>query len=447
VWNAWLWLTAPHPERFSSGITSQERLRRSRLIGALLLLSVAVMALLIPSALSVPGLWQPILIQAGLAGLALLLNRSGQTTLSGLAIIILADLSITQNIVRQPYGLTNTTVADLYLLVIPILIAGMVLPSIFIPITGSVQILISITIFRYLPHDSLLTQEIQKVDGNMGYTSVLGPILLHVCGTGIVWLYAWSVDRAIRRADRAEELAEARAHIDEQARQIAAQKQRLEEGIQTIQEVQARVANGEYSARVSLQGSDLLPLGVSFNIMAERLSRIERIEQEYQRLENALQLLLDACDQFARGAPPISLRATGTAVDRVFPFLARLQQLSTQLTQGSALAEDLRAVLERQIDHLALAETRLISSLSLANDLAIETVRTLSQPAGERNSGSLDAQNKSETPGAATHISTLLDKQITLLEQVKQYDEHARDLGKRCMQGARILSQRLKEPG
>ncbi|HLV98427.1 MAG TPA: hypothetical protein VKT82_07080 [Ktedonobacterales bacterium] len=447
LWNAWLWLTGPRPERFASAITGQERLRRSRLISALLLLVAAVMALLIPSAFSVAGLWQPILIQATLAVLALLLNRSGLVTGSGLAIIVLADLSISQNIVRQPYGLTNTTLADLYLLVIPILIAGMVLPNIFIPITGIIQVLISVAIFRFLHHDTLLAQEIQKVDGNMGYTSVLGPILLHVCGTGIVWLYAWSVDRAILRADRAEELAEARAHIDEQARQIAEQKQRLEEGIQTIQEVQARVANGEYSARVSLQGNELLPLGVSFNIMAERLSRVERIEQEYQHLENALRLLLDACEKLARGASPVSLRATGTPVDRVFPFLTRLQQLSTQLTQGSALAEDLRAVLERQIEHLTLAETRLISSLSLANDLAIQTVQTLSPPAIERTSGPLDAQSKSETPGAATQISALLDKQITLLEQVKKYDEHARDLGTRCMQGARILSQRLKETG
>ncbi len=445
LWNAWLWLSGPRPQRFASSLAAQERLRRSRLISALLLLVVSVMALLIPSALKIPGLWQPMLIQGVLALLALLFNRSGQVTWSGLTIIILADLSIAQNIIRQPYGLTNTTLADLYLLVIPILIAGMVLPNLFIPITGLLQTLISIAIFHYLPHDTLLTQEIQKVDGNQGYTSLLGPILLQVCGTGIVWLYAWSVDQAIRRADRAEELAEARAHIDEQARQIAEQKQRLEEGIHAIQEVQARVANGEYSARVALQSSELLPLGVSFNIMAERLSRIERIEQEYQRLESALHLLLEACETLARGAAPVSLRATGTAVDRVFPFLKRLQQLTSQLTQGSALAEDLRAVLERQIDNLTQAETRLIGSLSLANDLAIQTVQALNQSARERVSGPLEAQGKNDAPGTVTQISTLLDQQITLLEQVKHYDERARDLGTRCMHGARILSQRLKE--
>jgi hypothetical protein len=444
-WNAWLWLTGPRPERFASGITGQEGLRRSRLVSALLLLVTISMAMVIPSAIAIPGFWQVILLLGGLALLAALLNRIGQVSLGGLTVILLTDLSIIQTILMRPYGLTNSTLSDLYLLVISILIAGMILPNLLIPITGGIQIAISLAIFYILPHDTLLTQEIRKVDGNQDYTAILGPILLLICSTGIVWLYAWSVERAIWRADRAEELAAARAHIDEQARQIAAQKQRLEEGIQTIQEVQARVANGEYSARVSLQGNELLPLGVSFNIMAERLSRVERIEQEYQRLENALQLLLDACDMLARGTTPISLRATGTPVDRVFPFLTRLQQLSTQLAQGSTLAEDLRSVLERQIEHLSLAETRLIGSLSLANDLAIQTVQTLTQPAGERTSGPLDAQSKSEASNAVTQISSLLDKQITLLEQVKQYDERARDLGTRCMQGARILSQRLKE--
>lgn len=444
LWRGWLWLTGPRPERFSSGIVGQERLRRSRLISALLLLVAVVMALLTPSAFSVPNLWQPMLIQAVLGVLAALFNRSGQVTSSGLTIIILADISITQNILRQPYGLTNTTLADLYLLVIPILIAGMVLPNLFVPITGFIQVLISIAIFRFMPHDTLLTQEIQKVDGNMGYTSILGPILLHICGTGIVWLYAWSVDRAIVRADRAEELAEARARINEQAREIAEQKQRLEQDIHAIQEVQARVANGEYSARVSLQGNELLPLGVSFNLLAERLGRVERIEQEYQRLESALQGLLNVCDQLAQGAAPRGMRATGTQADRIYPFLLRLHHLNTQINEGSQLAEDLRAVLERQIEHLSQAETRLIGSLSLANDLAIETIQTLSHPK-ERASGSLGALRAEEAQPAVSHISSLLDQQINLLEQVKRYDEHARDLGTRCMQGAHILSQRLKD--
>jgi|SRR5579859_26633 len=445
LWKAWLWLTGPRPTRFGVGIVAQERLRRSRLISALLILVAIVIALLIPSTVKVPNLWQPVLIQAVLAVLAAIFNRAGQGTIGGVLIIALADLSITQNIVRQPYGLTNTTLADLYLLVIAILIAGMVLPNIFIPIIGAVQILICMSIFVKLPPHTLLTQEIQEVDGGQAYTAILGPILLQVCGTFIVWLYAWSVDRAILRASRAEELAEARARITEQARLLAEQKQRLEHGIHALQEVQARVSNGDYSARVSLQGNELLPLAVSFNIMAERLGHVAHIEQEHQRLERALQRLLDACTAIGRGLAPGALRPTGTLADRIFPSLTRLYQLAAQMAQGSALAEDLRAVMQRQHEHFAQLETRLVGAISIAKDLAIETVQAPHLPSGAITSAPLGRSQP--LSGFFVQIGDLVDRQINLLDQAKTYCSQASDLGTRCTQGARILSQRLKEAG
>ncbi len=448
-WKAWLWLTGPHPKRFGTSIASQERLRRSRLISALLILVAIVIALLIPSTFTVPNLWQPVLILAVMAVLAALFNRAGQGTIAGVLIIALADLSIAQNVVRQPHGLlTNTTLADLYLLVIAILIAGMVLPNIFISIIGAIQILICVGIFVNLTPHPMLTQEIQQVDGGQAYTAILGPILLQVCGTFIVWLYAWSVDRAILRASRAEELAEAQARLNEQARLIADQKQRLEHGIQALQEVQARVANGDYTARVSLQGNELLPLAVSFNIMAERLGRVERIEQEYRHLESALQQLLDACTAIGRGLAPGALHATGTLADRIFPSLTRLYQLVAQMAQGSTLAEDLRAVMQRQHEHFAQLETRLVGALSIAKDLTIETLQTSPAPLGGIGSNSPGAQPQGEPRTApAPPISKLLDQQIRLLDQAKMYCSQASDLGTRCTQGARILSQRLKEAG
>ncbi len=473
---SWLWLTGPRPERFGTSTAAQETLRRSRLISATLVLAVIVIALLIPSALKIPDLWQPILILGALGLLAALLNRSGHVTTSGLIVIIMADLSISQNIIRQPYGLTNTTMADMYLLVIPILIAGMVLPSRFIPLTGAIQVLISIAIFYGLKHDDLLKQEIAKVDGGQAYTAVLGPILLYICGTGIVWLYAWSVDHAILRASRAEELAEARARISEQARQLADQKQRLEAGISALQAVQARVANGEYSVRASLYDNELLPLAVSFNIMAERLGRVEKIEQEHRRLEKAVEQLLDGCNAIARGVAPAAMRATGTLVDRAFPFLTRAYRCASEMIQGSALLDDLRVVLLRQHDYLAQIEANLIASLSLAKDLAIEVVHPLRQTPGDisssplgtktppassiseakstpgsgqaetRNSGGLGSTSRSESQAAINaRINALLDQQIRLLEQTNKYCSQASDLGTRCMQGARMLSQRFKE--
>lgn len=451
LWKAWLWLTSPRPDRFGSGIAAQEKLRRSRLLSILFILVAVVMLLLAPSAFRVPGLWQAIVMMGAMGLLAVLLNRIGQVTPSGLVIIALTDVTLTFNIVRQHYGMTNTTVADLYLLTLAIMIAGMVLPTLSIPLIGAAQVAISLILFYGLHHDTLLNQEIKKVDGNMTYTSVLGPILLQVCSVCIVWLYASSVDRAIRRASRAEELAEAQARINEQSLVIAEQKQRLEEGIQAIQDTQSRIVRGDYSARVSLQGNELLPLAVSFNMMAERLSHVHQIEEEHRQMEGALQQLLDACKAISRGMTPVAWHQTGSTLDRIFPFLQRLHELMNEMLHVSRLADDLRTVLQRQYDSLTQMEEQLTSGLKLARSIKEKTSLTLAPPVPERTSGPLGTDalkaRVAEAQQTLIHLGILLTQQITLLEQTGKSGAQARELGSRCIHGMRILGQRLKETG
>ena len=451
LWKAWLWLTGPRSNRFGTSIAAREKLRRSRLLSILLILTAVVMLLLTPSAFRAPGLWRAIVIMGAMGLLAALLNRIGRVTLSGLVIIALADVTITYNIVRQQYGLTNTTVADLYLLALAIMIAGMVLPTLSIPLIGAAQIAISLIIFYGLPPDTLLLQEIKKVDGNMSYTSVLGPILLQVCSVGIVWLYAWSVDRAILRASRAEELAEAQARINEQALVIAEQKQRLEEGIQAIQDTQGRIVRGDYSARVSLQGNELLPLAVSFNMMAERLSHVHQIEEEHRQMQGALQQVLDACKAISRGLAPAAWRQTGSVLDRIFPFLQHLHDLMAQMLQVSRLADDLRTVLQRQHDSLTQMEEQLTGGLSLARSIKERTTLTLAPPVIDRTSAPLGTDalkaRMTEVQQTLINLGILLTQQITLLEQTGRSGAQARELGSRCIHGMQILGQRLKETG
>lgn len=475
LWKAWLWLTGPHPERFGTSIAGQERLRRSRLICVLLLVLAVAICLLIPGAVAVPLLWQAVLVDATFGLAAALLNRWGQVTLSGLVLIALIDISTINFIITQAHsnpadpGLSNTGVAVFYLLILPVLNAGMVLPNRLIPVIGVLQVLLTVVVFAQLPHSRLLQAEIQASNAGQSYNAILGPLLLQVCGAAIVWLYSWSVDHAILRASRAEELAEAQARLNEQARQIAGQKQRLEEAIRVVQAVQSRVANGDYSARVSLQENELLPLAVSFNILAERLGRIKHIEQEYHRLESALQHLLEVCASLAQSAAPVAMRATGTLADRIYPFLIRLQHMGSRLAQASTMASDLHDVLQRQHDYLSGVESRLIGSLTLAKDLAVETVQLLPRLPEERIGGSpgiqgaarrpldiargrasgpMDAQEQGEVRAAASsRINNLFDQQIGLLEEAKAYCAQASELGKRCTTGTRILGQRLKEAG
>ncbi len=456
LWKTWLWLTGPRPERFGPDLAERERLRRSRLVSALLTLALAAIPILIPSALVQPLIWRPVVILPIIGLLVALLNRNGKVTASGLAYIALIDSLIVGYLITKP-TLTYGNIPNFDLLILSILIAGMVLPRQLIPLTGMLHIVLIIAIFQFKQHDLTLDTDIGIYFHGQQYTTIVNAILLQVCGAAIAWLHAWSVDRAILRASRAEELAAARLRLNEQARQLSEQKHRLEQGIQALQEAQARVANGDYSVRASLHGNELLPLAVSFNIMAERLSRVAQLEQDHRRLETALQQLLEACNTLAQGAGTATLRATGTLVDRIFPFLARMGQQMQHLIQGSKFADDLRALLQRQQEQLIQVEAQLSHSLNLAKDLKEQAIfATLAS----RGKGTQEPASSSGQPGSQaeqprdmehqaaipTTLSIALTQQITLLEQAHKGCAQAHELGRHCIHGARILSQRLREP-
>src|SRR5262244_3412149 len=94
AWRWWSTLTGPQADVFGTGIAAQEKLRRARLISAILVLSVLAMGLLIPSALSFPRLWTSVFILAGGSLIIALLNRAGQTSVSAALYVVLIDGAI-----------------------------------------------------------------------------------------------------------------------------------------------------------------------------------------------------------------------------------------------------------------------------------------------------------------------------------------------------------------
>lgn len=167
------------------------------------------------------------------------LNRGGLVTTSGFAYIVLIDGAIAGYVTTKPI-FTYGNIPNLDLFILTILIAGMVLPRQMIPVAAALHLGLILAIFNLKPHDVYLQVGIHTYFNNQAYTAIVNALLLQITGAGIAWLHAWSVNRAILRADRAEELAAARARINEQASQITQQKQRLEQGIAALQEVQAR---------------------------------------------------------------------------------------------------------------------------------------------------------------------------------------------------------------
>ncbi|HEY5003022.1 MAG TPA: hypothetical protein VII61_07715 [Ktedonobacteraceae bacterium] len=305
LWNWWSTLTGPRKDTFKADIFAQERLRRAHLVSALLILILMVVVLLIPSTYpSSPSIWIPIFILSIGGVIIAVFNHAGYTTLSSICYVLLVDVALTGFFYFKPtpaLNSTNMTAFDLF--VVAVLVGGVILPKGLIPLTGILQIFLIAIIFFLRPHDATLTALIQSA-GNV-YVALTPTLVLQVVGTGLAWLHAWSVERALVRASQAEELAEARAALSQQALLTARQKQRLEEGIMTILEIHRQVASGNLAARAPVhEDHELWQVGHALNLL---LMRIQQQTQSYRFLQTTnqeIEHLVDVLDATPTGAHP-----------------------------------------------------------------------------------------------------------------------------------------------
>jgi len=106
-----------------------------------------------------------------------------------------------------------------------------------------------------------------------------------------------------RQANALERLELANKQVEDQARLITERNAELEQGVNHLKDVQARLANGNMRARARLERGELLPLAASLNLMADRLMRLELSELYVQRLSRALTELSIAIDRYRVGGP------------------------------------------------------------------------------------------------------------------------------------------------
>jgi hypothetical protein len=411
----WLRLSGPNVQRFRTTIEDQELLRRSRLLSALFSLIFIVVILAAPTAIPVPTYWIPIIAFLVLSLVALALNRSAQITLSAIFYILAIDTTLVILMITLPSGIRNSNIPDFDLFIIPILIGGVVLPRWLLPFLAAAHICIIIALFTLLPHDPLLTREILVNQKGFAYGEISDALILQVVCATIAWLGALSVDRALLRANRAEDLAEAQKRLSEHAQLILEQKQRLDYGIGVLKGAHARFANGDYKARAKLENNELTSLAFSFNLMVERLNRIAQIAQEYIRLERGLRQMLEVENTIFHGGPLQPFHATGTAIDRLYPSFQRYYTLRQAVAQSGSSVDQVRVSLTQQKALLA----------QLASILT--QIYTPAQ---------LPSHN----------LQTFHPSSVELLEKAQQLCVQINNQEKRCLQETTLLGQLLREP-
>lgn len=309
---AWLDLVAPSAAPPDAPLAERERVRRAELSGYVLLGVLFVGLALVPNGLAnFPTLVSSAIIIAS-AVVAGMLNRTDHTTSAALVLIAAFTLALGGALVWAP-ELDLMWMPALDFFAVPVLLAALLLPRQVPFIVGTVNIGIVTALLVLKPRDPALAQ----MAASLGiYHFVIRPAMLIVIVAIASWLWSRSVEQAIARADRAEEIAAAE-------HQLAAQKVQLERGIQGLLETHVRIANGDFSARAPVgQDNVLWQIAVSLNNLVGRLGKWAQVDQRLQHTEIEIDRLASAVEHAQHGQRPLWPALGGTRVDRLTLLLA-----------------------------------------------------------------------------------------------------------------------------
>jgi hypothetical protein len=310
----WYWLVALPEPRLDASLRERERTRHAHLVAIFLLAFVFIEA---------GGLFQfavidndhPFMIALLVIAFAIMiliggLNRTGHITLAGLLMVALADISLPSIPATGAVDLQH--VGALYLSVGSLLVAASVLPAWTVFPLAIANCAMILGIIAVLPHRPAFDAVLRSNDAQQ---ILAGPLLMQFIVAIVAYLWAQSMFNALKRADRAEEIAllEQR-ELDRQAE--------LEEGVRQLLEVHVRLSNGDFQARSSgLRNPLLWSVGNSLNILIARLSRTAQADLALRREQDEAKRLADAIHQARNGQQPNWPAPSGAPLDIVVEAL------------------------------------------------------------------------------------------------------------------------------
>jgi hypothetical protein len=251
---------------------------------------------------------------------AALFNHAGHVGFAGTLIALLIIAGTLGAVVSYPKGLTLDALPAFDLLIVSVVVAASLLPRRAAFLIAAINIALITTDFFAQPHAADLQHELS--DTTLYPSPVVAsislitrPIALQIIVSVVAYLWVRGTDDAIRRADRAEEIA-ALEH------RIAEQKRQLDYGVQQILQTHIRAANGDFGARAPLgQDNALWQISSSLNNLLARLQRAGNAEYRLQRTEEELQRLAAALQDAQSGRRPIWPAPSGTSVDPIIEII------------------------------------------------------------------------------------------------------------------------------
>ncbi len=275
----WYGLVTPPDPPETASHAQRETIRHARLASLAVLLFMLFLLFLIEQQLAVHNFTEvlQLLIQECLCVVTLLLNRKGWVNVAGVLFLIITYMGLLAGVLGIPDGLTLSTIYRLDFTIIPDLVALAFFSSSILFLVTCINSALVWSIITYAPHDKAV-DHILQTDPSQFFSHIYALLLITAA---VLYLWSYSAERAIMRADRAEEIAAFERREKELKEKELEQKRQLDTGIQQILQTQVAVANGDLSARAPLgQDHILWQVAGALNNLIARLQRLNYLEQK-----------------------------------------------------------------------------------------------------------------------------------------------------------------------
>jgi hypothetical protein len=311
--NLWLRLASSGWDKPQVTVAQREAVRRSQLTAWILLGLLVADVLLTPAGLGdFPTLMAIALVGVGIL-VAIALNRLSYTTAAGVLLIVLIIGADIGAISGGAGGLQVVDLPAYDLLVIAIIIAASILPPLSAFLVAAINVSAIILHFAFEPHAADLMQQVNT----LGVLPLLArPVALQVIIAAVAFLWVHGTQEQIRRADRAEEVAQLETAV-------ADQKRALDQGVQELTRAFVQAANGDYNVRVNIpRQNPLWSLGAQMNTFVQRLQQAGQASFELDRTRQEAFRLAAALDDWRAGRMPLWPAPSGTLLDAIIQRLS-----------------------------------------------------------------------------------------------------------------------------
>ncbi len=309
----WYRYTSPTEPLATATYKEKDTFRRGQLASTIMLALQFVLLIIIPIGLLGPN--KQIFVTAIFLTLIIVIsaffNQRGKVNIAGLILSISLNLGICLSILRSPQGLTPDSIAMFDLLVFSELFVASLLPVNWVWASALFNISFSIYELTYAPRTPLF----QKVMSTGYYAVVSRPIQLHLLVTVVLFLWVVNANRAIKRADRAEEITKLQRDLAQQSKAIKGQKQLLDRSIDQVVETLMRWNNGATNARIPLNNENVLwQVAGSINNLLSRVQRSRQESTAFQANNEAMRRFYEARER-SNGGQILDWTRTNTSID------------------------------------------------------------------------------------------------------------------------------------